>query len=118
VVEDAFERTVMNFKCNITERDITMGSWEPDEFEVAMLPLELTRQGYRRISNSYCMIARIDRDDWLDVLAAERRCSRADFYNIDGSGVGDQHKDYYIRSHSKDILTVSPELIRKIPAYR
>lgn len=108
----------MNFRAKITEEDVTIGSWEPDEFELVMLPATLVRDGYRRISNAYCMVARIDRDDWLDVLAAERKCSRADFYNVDGSGVGDQHRDRYVRSHSKDVLTVSPELIRKIPAYR
>jgi hypothetical protein len=73
---------------------------------------DLHNQGYRRISNKYKLVARIDRDDWLDVLAKEMRCSRADFYNFDGSGISDSWRDHYVRVYSKDQITVSPEIYK------
>jgi translation initiation factor IF-1 len=73
---------------------------------------DLHSQGYRRVSNKYKLVARIDRDDWLDVLAKEMRCSRADFYNFDGSGISDSWKDHYVRVYSKDQITVSPEIYK------
>lgn len=73
---------------------------------------DLHKQGYRRISNKYKLVARIDRDDWLDVLAKELRCSRADFYMLDGSGIGNQWRDHYVRVYSKDQITVKPEIYK------
>ena len=75
---------------------------------------ELHKQGYRCISNRYCMIGRVDREDWLDVLARQRRCSRADFYNVDGSGIGDQHVDFYVRVHTQDKKTVSEGVYKEL----
>lgn len=107
---------MMNHK--IKPEDVTVGTYDMGEFEARMLAQDLIDKGYRRTSNAYCHVNRIDRDDWLDVLAKERRCSRADFYNQDGSGIGDQHRDYYVRVHSKDQHTVPPIMIRMIPAWR
>lgn len=107
----------MMFKCKITEADITYGSWEPDDVEALFTAHELTKKGYRKTSNAYCIVSRIDREDWLDMLAKQRRCSKADFYNIDGSGVGDRHRDYYIRVFSKDKLTVSPKVMKLMKGY-
>ena len=96
--------------------EITYGtrSPEPDPLLVLLTATELNNMGYRGVSNAYSMVARIDRDDWLDVLATERRCSRADFYNVDGSGIGDRHIDYYVRVHSKDHHTVHPDVYRQL----
>ena len=105
------------FKCKITEDDITYGPQDPDEFEATVVAYDLMKKGYRRISNAYCRISRIDRADWVDVMAKERHCSRADFYNVDGSGIGDQHRDFYIRTYSEDKLTVHPKIFRKIKGY-
>jgi hypothetical protein len=107
------------FKVKITTAQITIG---PTDQDVDILTAQtwvtyLMSQGYRRISNAYCRIARIDRDDWLDVLAKERHCSRADFYNVDGSGIGDQHRDSYLRRYSKDVQTVHPAVLRAISSY-
>ena len=108
----------MNFKCKITEADITYGPKDPDNFDAEIYAYELMEKGYRKTSNAYCIVSRIDREDWLVVMARERRCSIAHFYNIDGSGVSDSHKDYYVRVHSKDKLTVHPKILQKMKAWR
>ena len=105
------------FKCKISESDVTHGPWEPDEFEAWFIAADLTAKGYRKVSNAYCSVARIDRDDWLTVLARVRNCSIADFYNVDGSGIADRHRDHYVRVHSKDSLTVSPHVLRLMKSY-
>ena len=106
------------FKCKILRSDITIGPIEPEDEEHAKKVANyLMAQGYRKTSNAYCLISRVDREDWLDVLAKERRCSRADFYNVDGSGVGDQHRDHYIRVFSKDNHTVALEVLRFMKGY-
>lgn len=106
------------FKCKISRSDITIGPTEPeDEEQAKKVANYLMAQGYRKTSNAYCLISRVDREDWLDVLAKERRCSRADFYNVDGSGVGDQHRGHYIRVFSKDNHTVAPEVLRCMKGY-
>lgn len=113
----------MTFKVKIKEADITFGPKTEEEINalgamtVELYAKELIEKGYRKTSNAYCRVARIDREDWVKVLAKERFCSVADFYNVDGSGIGDQHRDYYIRTHSKDELTVHPLILRKIPAF-
>lgn len=107
----------MTFKCKIKSDDVTYGPWEPDELEMFSIPLGLTRDGYRRVSNAYCRVARIDREDWLDVLAERMFCARADFYCKNGGGVQDNWRDHYIRTFSKDILTVSPAIYNKMKSY-
>lgn len=107
----------MNWKIKIREDQLTIGPWAPDELEMFVWPRQLNDQGYRRVSNAFCKIARIDRTDWLDVLAKHMNCSRADFYNVDGSGVSDRWKDQYVRCYSKDCHTVSPAIFRKIESY-
>mgnify|MGYP000240607838 CR=1 FL=1 len=101
----------------ITKENITFGPVEPDEFTVWFFAGDLNKQGYRRVSNNYCLVARIDREDWLEVLAKQRHCSVADFYNVDGSGIGANHKDHYIRVHSKDVHTVHPDIYKKVLKY-
>ncbi len=88
-----------------------------DEFEAFVVAGNLHNQGYRRTSNKYKIVSRIDRDDWLDVLAKSMNCTRADFYKLDGSGVADNWKDHYIRCYSKDKLTVSELVYRQMQGY-
>lgn len=108
------------FKCKIRPENITYGpkTFDIDELTAFTIAGDLMQKGYRKTSNAYCLVSRIDRDDWLDVLAKERFCSRADFYNVDGSGIGNQHRDYYVRVHSQDNLTVSPAILKFMKAYR
>lgn len=101
----------------ITSESIDYGPTDPDEFESIFFAKQLIDAGYRKVSSAYCRIARIDRDDWIEVLATQMHCAPADFYNRDGSGVSNRQRDYYIRSLSRDILTVAPAIIRKIPTY-
>lgn len=95
-----------NFKVKITE----------DAVNTDLSPEQLIAMGYRKVSNAYCHVSRIDREDWMTVLAKQLRCAVADFYNLDGSGVSGSWCDYYRRTHSKDVLTVSPSIIGKIPS--
>lgn len=107
-------------KVKIDVSDITYGPKEleiDDPLVVMCHAEELKRLGYRRVSNAYCMVSRIDRDDWLEVMARQLNTCVAHFYNMDGSGVSDRWRDHYIRGHSKDTLTVSPSILRKVPSY-
>lgn len=106
-------------KVKIQFSEITYGpkSQDVDELLAFTFVGELIEKGYRRVSNAYCRIARIDRDDWLDFMATKIGCAVADFYAKDGSGVSDQWKDHYIRMYSKDVLVVHPEILYRIKAY-
>lgn len=77
----------------------------------------LTKQGYRKVSNRYKLVARIDRDDWMDILARQLNCCRADFYKLDGTGIANNWKDHYIRVYSEDKLTVTPEVYKYMKRY-
>jgi hypothetical protein len=102
------------FKSKITESDITYGNTDPDEFDATFYAYDLYKQGYRGMSNAYCLVGRVDRTDWLEVLAKQRHCCVADFYNVDGSGVGDNHRDFYIRTFTKDTHTIHPRVYEKL----
>ena len=88
-----------------------------DELTAFLKAGDLTQKGYRKISNKYKIVSRIDRDDWMDVLAKKLNCCRADFYMLDGSGIADNWKDHYIRVYSEDKLTVSPEIYKLMKAF-
>ena len=107
----------MNWKIKITNDDINYGPKDPDELTAMVFAKDLMLKGYRRVSNAYCRVARIDRDDWLDVLAKTMNCSRADFMCVNGFGVKDNWRDHYIRCYSKDVLTVHPKVMRQIKGY-
>jgi hypothetical protein len=106
-------------KTKISTRDITYGpnTHSVDPMVAWIVAAELKAQGYQCVSNAYCCVGRIDRDDWLDVLALQRRCSRADFYNVDGSGIGPQHREHYIRVFTGDTHTVHPDIYRALKKY-
>ena len=96
---------------------ITYGPTEPDELTAFTIAGELLAKGYRKTSNAYCSVARIDREDWLQVMAKEINCAVADFYNLDGSGVSNSWKNHYIRCHSNDTLTIHPTIMQKMKTY-
>jgi hypothetical protein len=77
---------------------------------------ELVARGYRRTSNAYGRISRIDRPDWLEVLAEKMRRAPADFILRDGTGqVSPLWCDFYRRVYSQDAHTVSPSTLALIP---
>lgn len=77
---------------------------------------QLVTRGYRRISNAYGRVARIDRPDWLELLAQRMRRAPADFIVRDGSGrVSSIWCSYYRSTMSKDVHTVDAERMAKIP---
>lgn len=104
-----------NIKISID--DITYGPKDPDEFTAWFTASELNKQGYRKSSNAYCTVTRIDRDDWIHVLATQMRCAPADFYKLDGSGIDDRWRAYYNAQFSQDTLTVHPDVYKKMMRY-
>lgn len=65
-----------------------------------------TEQGYRTISRTNGIIARVDREDWLEYM----RDTLGYVLNYD-----DNYADYYRRKYSKDRLEVSEYMARLIP---
>jgi hypothetical protein len=110
---------MQNFKCKIFESDITYGpqQFDLDDTHAFLHAGKLQEKGYYKVSNAYCRVARIDRDDWLLVLAKSMNCSVADFYNVDGTGVSNRWRDHYVRCFSEDVLTVSPSIIRRMSTW-
>lgn len=76
---------------------------------------ELIALGYRRTSNKHKMISRIDRPDWLIVLAKNLRRSPAEFYVPGEREPAATWCDHYRRVHSKDTLEVEEAVFRAIP---
>ena len=108
------------FKVKITYDKITYGpkTEHVDPLVAMTYAHQLKKDGYRKTSNAYCLVTRIDREDWLEVLARERNCSIAHFYNADGSGISDDWRDHYVRCFSRDQHIVHPDVLKYIPAYR
>ena len=76
----------------------------------------LTAMGYRRVSNGHRGIARIDRPDWLDVLAKDLRRSPAEFYRPGEKDPAITWCDQYRRVYSKDTIHGVPEdVFKRIP---
>lgn len=77
---------------------------------------ELMAQGYRRVSNAHCMIARIDRPDWKEAMAAHGRPHDPKGQGrlwVIGLGEGSS-ADYYRRCLSKDKKTVSRNVSKMV----
>jgi hypothetical protein len=82
----------------------------PEEFVAALIAA-----GYRRTSNKYGHVSRIDRPDWLRVLAEHLGRSEAQFFAPRAAEPEANWKDYYRRVLSKDGLDLGPVLGRSIP---
>jgi hypothetical protein len=72
--------------------------------------------GYRRTSNRYGMLSRIDRPDWLTVLAIHMRRSPATFYVPGQDHPEGSWCDHYRRVLSKDKIEVSQAISRLVPS--
>lgn len=76
---------------------------------------ELITRGYRRISNKYGTVARIDREDWLAVLAKYLHRSVAELYIPQTDEVSPHWCGFYRRVLSKDQINV-PDVARAVPS--
>ena len=77
---------------------------------------ELIARGYRRVSNALCAVARIDKEDWIKELAKKLHMNEAEFYPPGEENPNACWCSYYRAVMSRDILTVPPEIIGKIPS--
>lgn len=68
----------------------------------------LTRLGYCRTSRAHCLVARIDKEDWMLSLPEHMRNNRE---LIEKGGA----QDFYRRVYSKDVLMVGSIAIRHFP---
>ena len=79
---------------------------------------ELIKKGYRRVSNKYRVISRIDRDDWIEYMANQHSpWDIEEGYNwISALGMASA-SDHYRRVYSKDVIEGVPvNVFRKIPS--
>lgn len=80
-----------------------------------MDPVALIASGYRRVSNRYRLVARIDRPDWIDILARDLLRSPAEFYVPGAKEPAGMWADHYRRCFSRDTLTLDPDVFYQIP---
>lgn len=85
-----------------------------DQRLVGMTDQQLIAMGYRRTSSKYGMVSRIDRPDWMQVLAAHLNRSTGSFMLPNGD-VDPMWCDFYRRVLSKDNLKLGPERGRRFP---
>lgn len=78
--------------------------------------MQLIRQGYRKTSNKHCMVSRIDRPDWVSVLAKDMFRSEAEFYEKGCTEPSDHWADHYRRVYSKDTVVIPQAYIREFPS--
>lgn len=76
---------------------------------------QATAMGYRRTSNRYLICSRIDRADWLDVLAKELGRSPAQFFVPGAREPEGCWGDYYRRVISRDKIELREAEFRKVP---
>lgn len=80
---------------------------------------ELIARGYRRTSNAYALVTRIDRPDWLNFMAKKMRCSEGRFLQLSETAppqVDGRWASHYRGVYSEDEHTVDSERLRKIPS--
>jgi len=79
----------------------------------------LIKKGYRRVSNKFGHVARIDRPDWREHMA-ERNAP----WDPKGQGMEwvrllektpGSAEDHYRRCYSKDVLVLSPGQAKRVP---
>lgn len=76
----------------------------------------LIGMGYRRTSNKYLMVSRIDRPDWVTVLAQHLKRSPAELYEIGAPSPAARWCGFYRSVLSKDSLEgIAPEVHALIP---
>ena len=75
----------------------------------------LIEMGYRRVSNKYGTVSRVDRPDWIHFLALELNIPieiLSDIYNKRSNN----YANHYRRVFSKDRVTLDPVLAKQIPS--
>ncbi len=75
---------------------------------------ELIQLGYRRVSNSYGIVARIDRPDWKAFMAAEHPGGMSWVESL--SQQPGSAEDHYRRCYSKDTLELGRSNGRMVPS--
>jgi hypothetical protein len=71
----------------------------------------LSHAGYRAISNRHRIVARIDREDWVEWLSRRLRQPAANFYTPGDPEPDGQWCDYYRRTESRDRIVDLPASI-------
>lgn len=88
----------------------------PCTFKEFTSPADYIEAGYRKVSNRFGMLSRIDRPDWIEVLARHLHRSPAELYVPGKPERPSAHWcDYYRRVLSTDTVTIDPALARHIP---
>jgi hypothetical protein len=76
----------------------------------------LVAKGYRRVSWKHRIIARVDRADFVEVMARDQNRAPADFMQPGSRDCAPNWCDHYRRCYSKDTLTVNPAVLSLIPS--
>jgi hypothetical protein len=76
-------------------------------------PEQLVAKGYRRTSDRYGILARVDREDWKEVL--EKHLGRELPENYEFSA-DEGWADIYRRTLSQDTVQINPELAQQVPS--
>lgn len=76
---------------------------------------EIINAGYRVVSRKHRLVARVDRKDWREYMAQKHSPWSLEQGRNWVQCLGDSAPDFYRRVHSKDQLTVSAEMLKKIP---
>jgi hypothetical protein len=99
-------------KTKITTNHITYGPTDKilEDTQVFLYAGELVREGWQGVSNAYCSLKRVDRDDWVVELARQLRRAPADFYVPGDNKPAENWREHYLRCYSKDELTVHPQI--------
>lgn len=79
------------------------------------LVVRLRNAGYVGVSNRHLLIARIDREDWLIVMATALRRAPADFYVPGAKEPAHNWADHYRRCFSGDKMPVTADIYRLMP---
>lgn len=78
-----------------------------EEVEAFIRAGKLYQDGYICISNRFHIVGRIDREDWLELMAKDRFMTLEEFVKLQFD-----FKEYYIRVLSKDTFTVDPQVYK------
>lgn len=76
---------------------------------------ELIARGYRKTSNAYGHVTRIDRPDWVEFLAGKLGRSVAELYDPKTGKPAGTWADHYRTMYSDDTHTVDFNTTRRIP---
>ena len=75
-----------------------------------LLAQRYTRAGYRRVSNKYLQISRVDQKHWVKVILKSH-----DFGQLTPENVQNYWADNYRRCRSNDVIQVNTEVFKLIP---